>query len=872
MRILLGLFLIISVASASPLKQSNSYTVSAVVPAAYSNFKTLTTEHFNIHYPARSNEDFFIGKNMEMMARLAAVYFEEGFQRLTKDLNSRPYLRIQVVIVDNTDSHNGFATPVPQNTIYIYAVPPLGHTSVAEYDNWLRETAFHELTHIINLSTTRGYSSVLRPIFGTIVDMNGLSPLNFTEGYAVFEETNMTHRGRGRSTFLHTMLRTTAYEKTLNSDTLYSLSRAPYILDKWPVGEVPYLYGYLLFEHVAEKYGLDVPGKISRHNAGVVPYYPSYSFENFTGKGVPELWDDMLAAKREFYAKWVSHISKSGITKIFSKTNEGFINRTPALSPDGKFMAFYVMDPNRNTRISIIDVATNKEINHIRANDASFIKWLDNETIIFNNELVEVGSDYYYVETLNVKNDILSNDISNSKRVLYADVIEGNELCTVRARTGRMDLNLEALKNNKLSNLKTLYSSNYMGRLSNPVCFKKGTGYEFYFIEKELDKDEQIVKMDTLGSKAVLYRSPGNIKGFTIDHDKITFIDDSDGVFNLYRTSSTSSGKVEKKTNLISGAFDLEPVNRSNSDSFYITYYMSDGFRIGEVQTTTGDQKGTEKFKTDDIPIRDDQKKEIPEIERKTYTGFKTLVPKLWLPSFSFVDGGYTFGGMTYGSDALFRHQYFLSGEYDTRTKKPVLNATYTNQSFYPIYSVSMNNNNTWFSDSEIIRELQASVDIAIPINTYIYILTGLDYDYRNLDFLDIRTKRYGIYGGIGYSDTATTLSAISAPEQGVSGYLKYALYPQSMDSTYHEYEIDAVTRFYIPMWWDGHVIAINNDYSYSYGNPYMFFVAGGEQSSLIFNSKSFLMRGYPVSYFSTQSLMISNIEYRFPIFKANSG
>lgn len=103
MRILLGLFLIISVASASPLKQSNSYTVSAVVPAAYSNFKTLTTEHFNIHYPARSKEDFFITKNMEMIARLAAVYFEEGFQRLTKDLNSTPYLRIQVVIVDNTD-------------------------------------------------------------------------------------------------------------------------------------------------------------------------------------------------------------------------------------------------------------------------------------------------------------------------------------------------------------------------------------------------------------------------------------------------------------------------------------------------------------------------------------------------------------------------------------------------------------------------------------------------------------------------------------------------------------------------------------------------------------------------------------------------
>ena len=153
MQILLGLFLVVATALGNPSEHfdphgsilpqlaSTSYDIGSVVPSRYSNFKTIVTEHFDIHFPGNSTEPFFIEKNMEMIARLSAVYFEEGFEKLTKELNSKPYLRIQVVIVDNTDSHNGFATPVPQNTIYIYAIPPLVHTTISEYDNWLRETA-----------------------------------------------------------------------------------------------------------------------------------------------------------------------------------------------------------------------------------------------------------------------------------------------------------------------------------------------------------------------------------------------------------------------------------------------------------------------------------------------------------------------------------------------------------------------------------------------------------------------------------------------------------------------------------------------------------------------------------------------------------
>lgn len=868
MHIFFVLLLSIIGAMANTAVSSTPYTMSSVVPARYSDFKTIQTEHFDIHYPSKSKEDFFIVKNMEMIARMSAVYLEEGFEKLTQDLNSTPYLRIQVVIVDNTDSHNGFASPVPQNTIYIYAIPPLSHTSIAEYDNWLRDTVFHELTHIVNLSTTRGYSVPLRTIFGTVVSINGLSPLNLIEGYTVFEETNMTKKGRGRSTFLHTMMRTTAYEKTLNTESLYSLSIAPYVIDRWPTGNVPYLYGYLLMEHVAKKYGMDIPGKISKHNAGVIPYFPSISFNKFTGKEIPELWDDMLEEKRKFYANWIDTITKDTPTKIESKTNEGFINRTPTVSPDGKYLAYYVSDPNRSNRISILDLTTNKEINHIKADDASFIKWLDQKTIIFNKKHSEVGSDYYKTIIFDVLENT-SRSIPKSERLLYASVINKNELCTVRARTGRMDVSIENIDNNHLTGQKTVYSSQYLSRISNPVCIKTDNTYEVYFIEKNIDKKEQIIKIDSKGKRSILHETNGSIKGFVLNKDSLIFIDDPDSIFNLYRLD-LSSNKTKKITNLISGAFDVENSNLNKDEKIYITYYTSNGFRIGTVSIEE-QTKELDAFNLNNLPIKEANKITVPPMQKKTYYGFKTLVPKLWIPSFAFVDGGYTIGGMTYGSDALFRHQYFASAAYDSRTSKPLLGAVYVNQAFYPTYSISAYNDNTWYSDDEIIQELFSNIDVAIPINTYWVILTGLTYNYRTLDFIDERTKRMGLYGGIGFSDTDTTLSAISKPEEGVSGYLKYSIYPKGM-STYSEYEIDSNLKFYIPMWWNGHVIAINNDLSYTYGNPYMFFVAGGEQSSLILSSKKYLMRGYPVSYFATQSLIISNLEYRFPIFTINSG
>jgi len=308
---------------------------------------------------------------------------------------------------------------------------------------------------------------------------------------------------------------------------------------------------------------------------------------------------------------------------------------------------------------------------------------------------------------------------------------------------------------------------------------------------------------------------------------------------------------------------------------------MTEGFRIGKISISDGvEQNSTQNteqknFKIQNLPIKD-----LPEYtydkagaqDQKSYNPFKTLVPKFWIPAFSFVDGGYTLGGLTYGSDALFRHQYFVSGAYDSRTKKPFLSTSYTNQSFYPTYNIYATTDNLWIDKDKIIQDFLSGVGTVVPITTHWALGTGLTYQYRMMDYQQRRLKRFGFYGSASYGDTSTTLSAISNPEKGLSGYLRYSNFPKAMDSTYSEYEIDSNIRFYIPLGTTHHVIAVNNDLSYTYGNPYMFFLAGGEFSSLMFGYSRYLMRGYPVSYFLTSSLMVTNVEYRFPILTINDG
>src|SRR5262245_53883906 len=89
-------------------------------------FRVVRTEHFRIYF--HQGED-------RLAARLS-VLAEEAWHALERPLGTRPPAMTHVVLADQAEQANGYATPLPYNTIVIYPTWP--RPSEFNTDDWLR--------------------------------------------------------------------------------------------------------------------------------------------------------------------------------------------------------------------------------------------------------------------------------------------------------------------------------------------------------------------------------------------------------------------------------------------------------------------------------------------------------------------------------------------------------------------------------------------------------------------------------------------------------------------------------------------------------------------------------------------------------------
>ena len=64
--------------------------------------------------------------------------------------------RTEIVLSDDQDDANGLATPLPYDTIRLFAVPPSSSSELHDYRDWLRQLVFHEYVHILHLDHVGG--------------------------------------------------------------------------------------------------------------------------------------------------------------------------------------------------------------------------------------------------------------------------------------------------------------------------------------------------------------------------------------------------------------------------------------------------------------------------------------------------------------------------------------------------------------------------------------------------------------------------------------------------------------------------------------------------------------------------------------------
>jgi hypothetical protein len=309
----------------------------AQVVRPWLDWRTLRTEHFDVHFPAELEP-----WTRDVASRLEGVYASVGAL-----VGSVPRHRVTVVVDDPAGEANGSAYSLLRTPyILLYPTPPdprspLGHTRGPS-----EQLAVHEFAHIAHLTrpTRDPFARWLAAI-----DPRGLGPMARTaprwvrEGYATYAEGRLTGYGRPYGVVRAAILRQWALEGRLPTYAQLDATTGPY-----QVPGMAYLAGSAFLEWLAARRGEESLTQLWRRMSarearsfdqafvGVYGGTPSELYGLFT----VELTANALQARRL--------LSEAGLVTGDTVQHLAWGTGDVALSPDGRLMALTLGGPARS--------------------------------------------------------------------------------------------------------------------------------------------------------------------------------------------------------------------------------------------------------------------------------------------------------------------------------------------------------------------------------------------------------------------------------------------------------------------------------------------------------------------------------------------
>lgn len=241
-----------------------AFLLGALMPAAAraqlapnADWRTITTAHFRVHFTPAT----------ESLARRAAANAETAYAQLSRELTP-PRGTIDLVVADNYDLTNGYATPFPTNRIVIYANPPVNETALRFTDDPDAMVITHELVHIFHLDRSRGIWGLAQRVFGRAPYLfpDEYSPGWLTEGLAVYYESKLTGAGRVLGSDHRMIAEAYASERRFPSIDRISFADA-----RFPYGNSPYVFGSLFMDYLARTHGDHMRAFVESEASQLVP-------------------------------------------------------------------------------------------------------------------------------------------------------------------------------------------------------------------------------------------------------------------------------------------------------------------------------------------------------------------------------------------------------------------------------------------------------------------------------------------------------------------------------------------------------------------------------------------------------------------------
>ncbi|MGH9370157.1 MAG: hypothetical protein ACRD15_01355, partial [Vicinamibacterales bacterium] len=283
-------------------------------------FRTISTPRFDIHFH----------QGEESLARRLARIAEGAAAEVDASIGAAVG-RVQVILVDQHDLSNGWATPLPYNTIEISAAAPSSESTIGNTDDWLRLVFVHEYTHIAHLSRAGGWIGGLRRGFGRLPLLfpNLYQPVWGIEGIATWQESASTGKGRVPAGDFRLLL-----EQAADAGRFDPIDRANGGNVDWPSGTTPYLYGAYFHQYLAKQYGAASLRTLADETGRRVPYFGSRAYKKVYGRSLGELWKNFEIATMAANAPEPARPS-SDVAAI-RLTHHGFTVSGPRSAPDGR--------------------------------------------------------------------------------------------------------------------------------------------------------------------------------------------------------------------------------------------------------------------------------------------------------------------------------------------------------------------------------------------------------------------------------------------------------------------------------------------------------------------------------------------------------
>ena len=851
---------------------------------------TLETPHFSIHYHQGGEE----------IARHAAQVAEDVHSRLVPRIKWEPKQKTHIVLVDAMDEANGMTGVMPYNQMILFLTQPVGEPGfgTTAYEDWMRLLITHEYTHVLQMDMINGgLGDVMQTLFGRLYFPNEWQPIWLIEGLAVYEETEQTSGGRGRSAGADMVLRMATLEGPFPP-----VSQMTVFPDTWPSGDVPYLFGESFIRFISDKYGREKLADLSITYSGRdFPFQVESTAGRVLGINYGTLREEWRTALQNKYEKQRDEVMSRGLTASTALTHKGYDTLSPVYSPDGGRIAYLEANGDEFPGVYVMNAdgtGDRKLVENAFPLSASGMTpaWSpDGGRLYYTKAEIERNTDYY--------DDIYYYDMKKGKEVRVTKMLrgrdpdpspDGKKLVFVTNKLGMTRLALLDISSDR----------------RHPAGAK-----DVVFLTKESATQYEAPRWSPDGSKiAVSLWQPGGYKdvwildaqGKKLDeatHDRaidgapawspdgkyIYFSSDRTGIYNLF-AYELETKTLFQITNVIGGAFSPSPSPDGKTLAF--TSYSAKGYDVHTLAVDRSLWKPAGPYK-DPYPAVTYEERKF-DVSTKPYNPLPTLAPRFWIPWFGYsYESGVLGGFLTFGQDVVERHQYIVTGLYGPKTDRLWYSLDYFYDGLLPTVHVKASDTDVTYGDllqdnlgikDYVERQKTYGLELIAPlIKNQTQHMVTLGYQWKEISALTKMPPWPGYSGPVpaegvlasgrlGYIYNSSRRYNFSiSPEQGRTIELGYERLDKSLGSDFelNKYTVDWHEYIDFPL--PHHVLLTRFFVGTSTGRklPQRAFSLGGDNPgdiTLSIDDQDVFLRGYPPNEFRGQNAALVSFEYRFPI------